>query len=57
MIYILIPILILKYLIYKIVIVPWRVKASYVKMFRDKGYKVYELPYNFLAAPYIEDSF
>ena len=47
----------LTYLIYKIVIVPWRVKASYVKMFRDKGYKVYELPYNFLAAPYIEDSF
>jgi hypothetical protein len=42
------------YYAYKIVIAPRRLKAHYVQAFKNKGYRVMELPYQPAGAPYFE---
>ena len=44
----------LAWFLYKWVIRPMKQKRHYAKLFRDKGFKVLELPFKPLGAPYFE---
>jgi hypothetical protein len=41
--------------IYRWIVAPMRLKSHYARLFRAKGYRVLELPFKPVGAPYYED--
>jgi len=50
-------VVLITYLAYKLYLKPLRIKAYYSKLLKDKGFKIFEYPYQLLKAPFFEDMF
>lgn len=49
-----IAVLALAFFFYQKILIPSRLKAHYAKSYRSQGYKVLELPFKFMGAPFFE---